>query len=178
MYRILKNAILLGLIILLSAWGWTLYQQRAESEQEILPLPELDKAKAKENVVEPDTTEKEPDNPPELNLNIIQSLSNEKVDTSSEQGPPLDTSTSSVSGSGSGSGSSSSSSSTSINELLPEKPVPKKYLKYGYEGQEEDRHKLNLGVQDDNLNVKLGVEADKDRNTNVNSVDIEVKLPD
>lgn len=170
MYRILKNAILLGLIILLSAWGWTLYQQRAESEQEILPLPELDKAKAKENVVEPDKTEKEPDNPPELNLNIIQSLSNEKVDTSSEQGPPLDTSTSSVSG--------SSSSSTSINELLPEKPVPKKYLKYGYEGQEEDRHKLNLGVQDDNLNVKLGVEADKDRNTNVNSVDIEVKLPD
>lgn len=170
MYRILKNAILLGLIILLSAWGWTLYQQRAESEQEILPLPELDKAKARENVVEPDKTEKEPDNPPELNLNIIQSLSNEKVDTSSEQGPPLDTSTSSVSG--------SSSSSTSINELLPEKPVPKKYLKYGYEGQEEDRHKLNLGVQDDNLNVKLGVEADKDRNTNVNSVDIEVKLPD
>uniref|UniRef100_Q31H39 Uncharacterized protein n=1 Tax=Hydrogenovibrio crunogenus (strain DSM 25203 / XCL-2) TaxID=317025 RepID=Q31H39_HYDCU len=170
MYRILKNAILLGLIIVLSAWGWTLYQQRSEPEQEVLPLLELDKAKAKESVAESDTTEKEPDNPPELNLNIIQSLSNEKTDTSSEQGPPLDTSTSSVPG--------SSSSSTSINELLPEKSVPKKYFKYGYEGQEEDRHKLNLGVQNDKLNVKLGVEADKDRNTNINSVDIEVKLPD
>lgn len=171
MYRILKNAILLGLIVLLSALGWTIYQQRGQSEKEMLSLPELGKAKAKESVVESDKKEKEPGNPPELKLNIIQSLSKEKTDTLYEQGPPLDTSTSSAS-------SSSSSPSTSINELLPKKSVPKKYFKYGYEGKEEDQHKLNLGVQNDNLNVKLGVEADKDRNTNINSVDIEVKLPD
>lgn len=169
MYRILKNALLLGLIILLSAWGWTLYQQHEASSQDILPVLEPDKVKAKESVSESDSTQKKSENLPELNLNIPRFLSDDQGNNADEEGPKANMSTSSVV---------SPSSSQSINELLPEKSVPKKYFKYGYEGKEEDIYNLNLGVEKDNLNVKLGVQADKDRNTNINSVDIEVKLPE
>lgn len=168
MYRLLKNAVLLSLAVLLSVWGWALYHQRESALKDKPDLTEMDRSKAKPQVTETPIQEKEPNRQPELNLNINRS-SSDKVESSLEQGPNPEAPVSLTP---------VESAPASINELLPEKSLPKKYFKYGYEGKEEDVYNLNLGVEKDSVNVKLGVQTDKDRNTNVNSVDIEVKLPE
>lgn len=170
MYRFLQNVILLCLIGGLSVWGWTLYQQQKSTLMDS-PMPELEEVKAKEQVSEPKTNEKDSNKQTELDLRIKQNFQDGSV-SSVEEVPQPDLSSSSTSST------SLNAPSRSINELLPEKSVPQRHFKYGYEGKENDLYNLNLGIEKDNLNVKLGVQTDKSRNTNINSVDIEVKLPE
>lgn len=165
MYRFVKNTILLSLIGGLSAWGWTLYQQQ-ESTLIDSPLPELEEVKAQEQVSDPVINEKEPKKQTELDLRI-KPRSQADSDNLVSDVPKPDSLTPS-----------NSTSPQSINELLPEKPATQRHFNYGYEGKEDDLYNLKLGIQKDDLNVKFGVQTDKDRNTNVNSVDIEVKLPE
>ncbi|MGC9386207.1 MAG: hypothetical protein ACP5D0_04615, partial [Hydrogenovibrio sp.] len=70
----------------------------------------------------------------------------------------------------------------SINQLLPDKPIERKNFDYGYEGRDKEagRYDVNVGVQDkdEEVKVKFGVGVlPDDKRTDLNSIEIEMKLP-
>lgn len=70
----------------------------------------------------------------------------------------------------------------SINDLLPDKPIEKRVFNYSYEGSDkddEDKYNVKLGVQDEDVKVNVGVGVQTgEKRTDLNSIDIEMKLPE
>jgi hypothetical protein len=70
----------------------------------------------------------------------------------------------------------------SINDLLPDKPIEKRAFNYSYEGSDkddEDKYNVKLGVQDEDVKVNVGVGVQTgEKRTDLNSIDIEMKLPE
>lgn len=63
------------------------------------------------------------------------------------------------------------------NPLLPQSTPPSNQeLIYGYEGKEDDSHKVTIGVQRDDITVKTQIKADETQQQ-VQGVEIEIKLP-
>ncbi|KUJ75030.1 hypothetical protein AVO42_06635 [Thiomicrospira sp. XS5] len=70
----------------------------------------------------------------------------------------------------------------SINDLLPDNPIEKRVFNYSYEGEDkdnEDKYNVKLGVQDEDVKVNVGVGVQTgEKRTDLNSIDIEMKLPE
>lgn len=70
----------------------------------------------------------------------------------------------------------------SINDLLPDKPIEKRVFNYSYEGadkDDEEKYNVKLGVQDEDVKVNVGVGVQTgEKRTDLNSIDIEMKLPE
>lgn len=65
----------------------------------------------------------------------------------------------------------------SPNPLLPQNATPSNQaLIYGYDGKEDDSHKVTIGVQQDDITVKTQIKAGE-THQEVQGVEIEIKLP-
>lgn len=60
--------------------------------------------------------------------------------------------------------------------VLPLKVGPKDKLLYGYEGKEEEDHKVMIGVQKGDVTIKSDIKKG-DEETEVQHIEIEIKLP-
>ncbi|WP_178862318.1 hypothetical protein [Thiomicrorhabdus cannonii] len=67
--------------------------------------------------------------------------------------------------------------SPSENSLLPDRSKPSENgVIYGYEGKEEESHKVTIGIHQDDVTVKTQIKAGE-KDSEVQGIEIEVKLP-